>query len=55
MAFDRTFALRNIILLTTALRKNTTIMNCGVPRSYTAVVGTSTCLVLNLTTVCREL
>ena len=33
----------------------TTILNCRVSRSYTAVVCTSTCFILNLTTVCREL
>ena len=33
----------------------TTVLNCRVPRSYTAVMGTSICCVLNLTTVRREL
>ena len=54
MTFDRTFALSNILLLTAALRLHTTVLNCRVRRSYTAEVGTSTCFVLNLTTVCRE-
>ena len=54
MTFDRTSALSSIILLTAALPLQT-VLNCRVPRSYTAVMGTSTSVVLNLTTVRREL
>ena len=50
MAFVRTSALSNV-----ALRLNKTGLTCCVPRNYTAVVGTSNCFVLNLTTACREL
>ena len=54
MAFGRTSALSNIIF-TDCCAPTKTVLNCRVPRNYTAVAGTSTCFVLNLTTVCRDL
>ena len=57
MTLDRTSALSNTSYhFTDCCTTNTTVLNCRVPRSYTAVVvGTSTRFVLNLTPVCGEL
>ena len=57
MTFDRTFALSNTSKyhFIDCCAPTTTVLNCRVPRSYTAVVGISACFVLNLTTVYIEL